>query len=392
MYDDPLSILVVCDMLLTGFDAPVEQVMYLDSPLKEHTLLQAIARVNRTADKKTYGLVVDYWGVSEALQEALAIFAPGDVKGAMTPKQDELPRLQARHAAAMRFFVRVTNKDDLNACVAVLEPEDVRAEFDTAFKRFSESLDLVLPEPRALPYVGDARWLGKIRQAARTRYRDGKLDISDCGAKVRKLIEEAIVADGIQILVKQVSLFTPEFEDKLKALKTDEARASEMEHAIKDEIHLRLDEDPAFYASLRERLERIIEDKKAKRIDAAEQFKLFESLRSDLRGRARAAQDIGLSEAGFAIWGLLREPEQVLRVSDSKKHVQKDDPKVELAGLIEEQLASHVGIIDWPQKDDVQREMRRLIKRQLRAAGYEGQKIESLAENIVDLMKRRRSP
>ncbi len=74
--------MVVCDMLLTGFDAPVEQVMYLDSPLKEHTLLQAIARVNRVFDKKDYGLVVDYWGVSEALTDALAIFSPTDVKGA----------------------------------------------------------------------------------------------------------------------------------------------------------------------------------------------------------------------------------------------------------------------------------------------------------------------
>jgi type I restriction enzyme R subunit len=62
--EDPLQILVVCDMLLTGFDAPVLQVMYLDSPLREHTLLQAIARVNRTSDRKTYGLIVDYWGVS----------------------------------------------------------------------------------------------------------------------------------------------------------------------------------------------------------------------------------------------------------------------------------------------------------------------------------------
>jgi type I restriction enzyme R subunit len=98
----PLSILIVCDMLITGFDAPVEQVMYLDAPLKEHTLLQAIARVNRTADGKTYGLIVDYWGVSEASQEALEIFAPSDVKGALQPKGDELPRLQTRHAAVMR--------------------------------------------------------------------------------------------------------------------------------------------------------------------------------------------------------------------------------------------------------------------------------------------------
>jgi hypothetical protein len=125
--DDPLKILIVCDMLLTGFDAPIEQVMYLDSPLKEHTLLQAIARVNRTAANKTYGLVVDYWGVSEALQEALAIFSPSDVQGAMTPKVDELPRLQARHAAAMNFFAGVKNKRDLDRCVLVLEPEDVRA-------------------------------------------------------------------------------------------------------------------------------------------------------------------------------------------------------------------------------------------------------------------------
>jgi type I restriction enzyme, R subunit len=389
-FDDSLSILIVCDMLLTGFDAPVEQVMYLDSPLKEHTLLQAIARVNRTADKKTYGLVVDYWGVSEALQEALAIFAPSDIKGAMTPKEDELPRLQARHAAAMRFFVGVRNKDNLSACVAVLEPEDVRAEFDAAFRKFSESLDLVLPDPRGLPYAADARWLGKIRQAARATYRDSKLDISDCGAKVRKLIEDAIVADGIQILVKQVSLFTPEFEDKLKALKTDEARASEMEHAIKDEIHVKLEEDPVFYASLRERLEQIIADKKAKRIDAAEQLRLFKELREDMRGRAQAAEDIGLSEASYAIWGLLRRPEGVIGTSDSHRPVQRDDPKVVLAGVLEEQLAPHVGIVDWQTKDDVQKEMRRLIKRQLRIANYDTQRIESLAENIVDLMKRRR--
>ena len=177
--EDPLKIIIVCDMLLTGFDAPVEQVMYLDAPLKEHTLLQAIARVNRTAANKTYGLVVDYWGVSDALQEALAIFSPGDVEGAMTPKVDELPRLQARHAAAMNFFAGVKNKRDLDRCVLVLEPEDVRAEFDVAFRRFAQSMDMLLPDPRALEYAGDLAWLGKIRSAARARYRTEQVDISD---------------------------------------------------------------------------------------------------------------------------------------------------------------------------------------------------------------------
>ncbi len=380
--EDPLSILVVCDMLLTGFDAPVEQVMYLDSPLKEHTLLQAIARVNRTADGKTYGLIVDYWGVSEALQEAFEIFAPSDVMGALTPKGDELPRLQTRHAAAMRIFVRVKDKDDLDACVAVLEPEDVRAEFDLAFRRFSQSLDMLLPDARALPYVGDARWLGKIRATAAAKYRDSKIDISDCGAKVRTLIEEAVIAEGIQILVKQVSLFAPEFEDKLKALKSDEARASEMEHALKSEIHVKLEENPAFFMSLRERLEQIIADRKAKRIDAAQQLKLFEALTKELRGHAEAAERLGLTETGFAIYGLLAQTTST-KIDDAKK---------ELAAILEEQLEAQVAIVDWVHKDDVQREMRRLIKRQLRAASYPADKIDAVAESVVDLLKRRRRP
>jgi len=384
--EEPLSILVVCDMLLTGFDAPVEQVMYLDAPLKEHTLLQAIARVNRTADGKTYGLVVDYWGVSEALQEALAIFAPSDVQGAMRPKGDELPRLQTRHAAVLRTFVRVKDRDDLDACVAVLEPADVRAEFDLAFKRFAQSLDMMLPEPRALPYVS-----GKIRGAAAARYRDDKIDVSDCGAKVKQLIEEAVIAEGIQILVKQVSLFTPEFEEKLKALKSDEARASEMEHAVKNEIHVKLDENPAFFTSLRERLEQIIEDRKAKRIDAAQQLKLFEALTRELRGHAGAAEELGLTETGFAIYGLLKGPPQ-LSVAERKGApygAKGDEATTELASLLEEQLTPQFGIVDWVHKDDVQREMRRLIKRQLRVASYAQDEAEATAESVVDLLKRR---
>jgi type I restriction enzyme, R subunit len=377
--DDPLAILIVCDMLLTGFDAPIEQVMYLDSPLKEHTLLQAIARVNRTCDGKTYGLIVDYWGVSEALQEALAIFAPTDIHGALTPKGDELPRLQTRHAAAMRFFLRVKDKDDLEACVTVLEPEDIRAEFNLAFRRFAQSLDMMLPDPRALPYNSDLRWLGKIRATAAAKFRDSQLDISDCGAKVRQLIEEAVIAEGIQILVLQVSLFTSEFEEKLAALKSYEARASEMEHAIKKEIHIKLEENPAFFLSLRERLQQLIEDRKAKRIDAAQQLKLFEALTQELRGHGAAAERLGLSETGFAIYGLLGAVKG-----------KTDDARSALASLLEEQLEPQTAIVDWANKDDVQREMRRLIKRQLRAASYPADKVDAAAESMVDLLKRRR--
>lgn len=150
--DDKLQFIIVCDMLLTGFDAPIEQVMYLDKPLREHNLLQAIARVNRTYDGKTYGLIVDYYGVSAFLKQALDVFHEKDIRGVMMPVESEVPRLQSRHRAAMRFFDHV-NTDNLEACIKVLEPEDVRTEFDLAFKRFSQSMDLVMPSPLANPYL-----------------------------------------------------------------------------------------------------------------------------------------------------------------------------------------------------------------------------------------------
>lgn len=385
---DPLSLLVVCDMLLTGFDAPIEQVMYLDAPQREHNLLQAIARVNRKADGKPYGLVVDYWGVSEALQDALSIFSPSDVKGAMQPKTDELPRLQIRHQAALRFFQKVKDPNDLDACVAVLEPEDVRAEFNQRFRAFSESLDMLLPDPRALPYVDDLRWLGKIRSAAKARFRDRSLDISDCGAKVRQLIEEVVVAEGIQLLVKEVSIFGKDFEEKLGALKTPEAKASEMEHAIRHEIHVKLEENPAFYKSLRERLEQIIEDRKQQRIDAARQLELLQGLIHEARDEEGAAQRAGLSDFAFAIYGVLNAGEAS---GVAEPEITYGEARKDLATLLQESLEPSTAIVDWSTKEDVQREMRQRIKKILRVAQFgDAAKVEAVTAKIMELARARR--
>ena len=382
---DPLSILVVCDMLLTGFDAAVEQVLYLDAPLREHTLLQAIARVNRPlGEEKTYGLVVDYWGVSAKLQDALAVFSTTDVQGALAPSADELPRLESRHAAAMKFFQAVPDTNDLDACVRVLEPEDVRAAFDLAFRRFSQSMDMLLPDPRALAHHGDLRWLGKIRGTARARYRDDRLDLAGCGEKVRALIADAVAAGGIRILVKEVPLFSPEFDEKVDALKTDDAKASEMEHAIRHEINVRVEENPVFYQSLRERLEEIIAERRQERLDAAQQLKLLSTLREEMQGEQSRAQDIGLDARGFAIYGLLeRQRPMVARDGKGAYAAANRD----LAALLDEAVTPFTELVDWQQKDDVQRQMRSRIKRQLRASGIASDSVESLAAEIVDLAK-----
>jgi type I site-specific restriction-modification system R (restriction) subunit len=143
-------------------------------------------------------------------------------------------------------------------------------------------------------------------------------------------------------------------------------------------------------ATLRERLEQIIEDGKAKRIDAAQQLKLFEALTKELRAHSDAAEKIGLSETAFAIYGLVTEPKP-MTLSDPGRpgYATVDEAKKELASLLEELLEPHAAIVDWAHKEDVQREMRRLIKKQLKAASYPVAKIDSVAESVVELLKRR---
>ncbi len=102
--ESALSFVIVKDMLLTGFDAPICQVMYLDRKLMDHNLLQAIARVNRTRNRKSCGYIVDYYGLSDYLAEALEVFTSEDVKGALLSIEDEIPKLKARHTRCLQHF------------------------------------------------------------------------------------------------------------------------------------------------------------------------------------------------------------------------------------------------------------------------------------------------
>ncbi len=374
MEEDSLSFLIVCDKLLTGFDAPIEQVMYLDKPLKEHNLLQAIARTNRTYDKKTYGLIVDYFGVSRFLEEALGIFHEEDIKGALSDVEAEIPRLQTRHRQAMRFF-DYQNKEDLEGCLAILKPEDVRNEFDTAFKKFSESMDMVMPSPKAKPYLDDLKWLGKIRKLAKSRYHleDG-MDISDCGEKVRELIEEHVYATTPHILFEPIDILSNRFDEKLEEIKTPEAQAAEMEHAIKHEIRIKLEENPVLYTSLKERLEELIERRKERQMTIEELLEEYREMMHEMRNNAEESKEHGFDPKQYPFFQLLEQ-----ELPDNEEESVKD-----LTHIITEIIQTHA-VIDWVEKDDVKREMRKKIKRQLRASNCPGKQVENLALQLMNL-------
>ncbi|MGD6891355.1 type I restriction endonuclease subunit R [Bacillus mobilis] len=375
MSEDKLSFLIVCDKLLTGFDAPIEQVMYLDKPIKEHNLLQAIARTNRTYDKKTYGLIVDYYGVSRFLEQALAIFNKEDVQGALQNIDTEIPRLQSRHRSAMRFFDYIST-DNLEACLQVLEPEDVRNEFDTAFKRFSESMDMVMPSPKAHDYIVDLKFLGKVRQAAKSRYRVDEMDISDCGEKVKQLIEEHLAAVGIAVVHEPIDILSNRFEKQIDETKTPEGKAAEMEHTIRHEIRVKMEENPVYYTSLKERLEELLQRRKDRQMDIDELLEEYRNMVNDMRQAAQKGEEHGFTREQYPFYQMLEK--------EMPPYDDAEDLKA-LTHLITDVIQQEAHIVEWTNKEDVKREMRKKIKKQLRVSTCPKEKLESLTQQLIDL-------
>lgn len=264
---DPLAFLIVKSMLLTGFDAPVEQVLYLDRHIKEAELLQAIARVNRTSVRgsveKECGIVVDYYGIAQHLTDALAAYSDEDVEGVLQSLRDEIPKLRDRHLRAVEVFASrgVADISDIDACVRHLREERVRAEFHVKLKLFLSTLETVLPRPEALPYVNDAKTLAFIHAKARNHYRTGERLIGkEVGAKVRRLIDKHVIALGIDPKIPPIAITDPDFDKHVDKHPSARTKASEMEHALRFHVRKHLDEDPVHYEKLSERLQEILED------------------------------------------------------------------------------------------------------------------------------------
>jgi type I restriction enzyme R subunit len=378
--DDPLKILVVCDMLLTGFDAPIEQVLYLDAPLREHTLLQAIARVNRPAEGKTYGLVVDYWGDNRRITDALDLFSEEDgVSNALRPLSEKIQLLESRHRAAMRLFEGIGRNDEAQ-CLSLLDPDDVRAKFELDFLRFAEAMDMVLPDPKALeePYVSDLKWLARLRVTARRAHYQEPFDPKDYGAKVGQIITKHLSAEGVEQLLAPRDILDPAFKQHLETMPSAEAKAAEIEHAIRHEIHVHRDENPTAYASLWEQLEKIVNDRRQSRVSAAGALARLQEISSQVSS-ARAG-------GGGSGKGLTGTAGAILPFIDDAVAI---EVRTGAATDVAKALESYAGVIDWQHKEDVQRQMRRAIKERLRTIGMDAAKIEAVTAKVMDVARAR---
>jgi type I restriction enzyme, R subunit len=376
-----LSFLIVKDMLLTGFDAPIAQVMYLDKKLQDHNLLQTIARVNRTSKNKFKGYIVDYYGLSDYLTEALEVFSTEDVQGALTNFKEELPKLKAAHTRLVAHF-KGLDLNELDECILSLSDEAKRQQFQTDFGRFAKQMDIVLPDASAKPFLGDLKRLGKIAHGARNLYRDEQLDIAGAGEKVRQLIEEHIYSTGVNPKIAPVDLLAQDFKAKLDEHKSDRSKASEVENAIKDHIKVNLEQDPEYYQALSKRLGEIIKQSEEKWDSLVQMLLEFRgTIESD---RVQQATDIGLNETEFAFHNILMA--EVSRLHDEAVDEATHQRVLEVVKKLVDMMKEDTAVVDFFNKWDEQKAMKKRIKRAILSEDFGTKElVEAINERFMDL-------
>lgn len=363
---DGIEILVVVDRLLTGFDEPRNTVLYIDKPLKEHTLLQAIARVNRLADGKDFGYIVDYRGVLGELNEAmnqydaLASYDAEDIADTFTDVQEQIRLLPQRHSELWAIFAPMSNRGDREAMERFLEPEDRRQQFYEALAAYAGALRVAMssvqffsevPAEQVDRYRSDLKYFHDLRQAIKLRYAES-VDYRDYEEKVRELMDQHVRATGTTVITQLVNIFDVEkFDAEVERLGTPAAKADTILNQIKRTVSERLDEDPAFYRKFSELVEETIQAYRQGRIDELEYLRLAEAGLQQIR----AGKDSGVPQQLLqyrdapAYYGVVRETLATYGLDEAA-----------IAGIAIEQEAAIEArkTRDWENNRDVQNQMK----------------------------------
>ena len=311
--ENPLRFLIVCNKLLTGFDAPVEQAMYLDNPLSDHNLLQAIARTNRRyTDKKDRGTIVDYIGVSKNLAQALAAYNDDDVKGALRNEDELFARLQTTHRIVMNYFRSFKRTDDakkdIRNALNLFKSEDTWFDFSAAAKSFLSAYANLSPDPRVLPFKTDFKFISALHILGKREIENSTedLDWRQYSAKVREILKQHLKVTGLSTVIKLRALTDPsfweEFENPGNDLQTAAVRKTV---ELKKEISERVAQNPARYEKFSERVQELIEKFQQGLLDAAAVLQQSKQLAEDVVAEDKASQASGLNDKAYNVLKIL---------------------------------------------------------------------------------------
>ncbi|KVE08127.1 type I restriction endonuclease subunit R [Burkholderia anthina] len=329
--DDP-EILIVVDKLLTGFDAPCNTVLYLTRKLREHTLLQAIARVNRLYDDdegtqpKEFGYIIDYAGLLGELDQALTTYSAldgfdeADLAGALVSISEEVTKLPQRHADLWDLFKEVKNQHDEEAYEQLLADEKLRESFYERLAAYGKTLSIAMSseqfiastsEKKLQSYKSDLKRFTNLKAFVKLRYAES-VDYRDFEPKIKKLLDTHISANEVVRLNEPVNIFDEEaFKQVVEEqgeTKATAAKADMIAHATKKAISERLEQDPAFYEKFSKLIQQAIDDFRAKRISDLEYLNKVSEIKDAVVNRRSddAPAQLAGNDNALALYGVLK--------------------------------------------------------------------------------------
>jgi len=365
--DEP-HLLIVVDKLLTGFDAPNNSVLYVDKRLKEHNLLQAIARVNRVSEGKPYGLIVDYRGIFGEINDAIDTYAAlenegfdkEDVEGTLVNVEIEIKELPQRHTNLWEVFKEVENKHDIESMQRHLEPGNIRKQFYGRLREYSNTLGLALSNAKfqdttdkktIANYSKDLKDFVNLRASVKQRFAE-TIDYSSYEKQIRNIINKHIGADQVEVIIEQTSIFDVEnFDEELEKIHGDAAKADTIASRIKRSISEKMDEDPALYMKLSEMINEAIRDHRKKRLDDQEYLNKVSAVMDEFRGVTEPPsipEAIRENQSARAFYGLIEETE--------KLNILDQDQWAKAALKVNEIIENHK-VRDFEHNQDVQNKM-----------------------------------
>ena len=296
--DGEIDILIVCSKLLTGFDAPICQVLYIDKELKEHGLLQAIARTNRLHEGKDYGLIVDYRGLIEKLDAAMDMYSgaglenfdSGDLKGVVVDVMSAVGDLRNAYSQLVELFTPVADIGDSEAVEVFLAAEKLREDFYNRLCAFGRALNLVLnaeqaynavPKEERKKYQDTFIFFSKVRRSIKIRYCDS-VDNSEYEPLMQNLLDTHLSVAGLKQITNPIDILNKDdFEKELEDLGSLRAKADAITSRMTRSISEKRDENPAYYDSFSKRIKEALDLYKEKVISEAEYLQKMRTIMED---------------------------------------------------------------------------------------------------------------
>ena len=296
--DGEIDILIVCSKLLTGFDAPLCQVLYIDKELKEHGLLQAIARTNRLHEGKDYGLIVDYRGLIEKLDTAMDMYSGaglenfdgGDLKGVVVDVMSAIGNLRSAYTQLVELFAPVGSISDAEAVEVFLADDNVRQDFYTLLCAFGRALHLVLNAEQAYNALGKEErqkyqdtfiFFSKVRRSVKLQYCDA-IDNAEYEPLMQNLLDTHLSVAGLKKITSPIDILNKDdFEKELEELGSLRSKADAIASRMTRSISEKRDENPAYYDSFSKRIRDALALYKEKVISEAEYLAKMRTIMED---------------------------------------------------------------------------------------------------------------